>query len=134
MNRPRPLTPFADALEQWLASSGLRKRFDLAAGWIRSHRPIRADEPHVREGLLEDETSTMRVADDKHEIEIPVADLCHIGDGCSIHAICQPWMRAYVVGDGFNGEKGVRHSSSKSSAGEGSGDPAVNRDHRPSRP
>lgn len=31
MNRPRPLTPFADALEQWLASSGLRKRFDLAA-------------------------------------------------------------------------------------------------------
>ncbi len=31
MNRPRPLTPFAEALEHWLASSGLRKRFDLAA-------------------------------------------------------------------------------------------------------
>ena len=110
------------------------KCFDLVAGSFGGHWPIRADEPHVWEGLLEDETTAMCIANDEHEIEVSVAHLRHIGDRSGIDPISQPWLVADVVGDGVYREKGVRHGSSESLAGEGGGDPAVNRDHGSSRP
>ena len=65
MTRPKAPTPFADALDAWLASSGLRKRLDLAsavAEWPERVGPQIAGAVTRAVAVTPDGTLVVRVA------------------------------------------------------------------------
>ena len=85
------------------------ERFRLVPRAVRSHRPVRADQPHVRQRLLEDHPAPVSVMHDEDEVEVAVTNLLDLGDRTDVDLVGEQGIPADVAGDRVCREELVRH-------------------------
>ena len=76
----------------------------LQTGPVGPHRPGRADETHVGQGLLEHHSSPCRVGQDEDQVQVAVTDLLHPGQRRGVDQRRQFGARRHVAGRGVGGQ------------------------------